>query len=78
MGGRGGGACGSTRRDGEIVREKLHSFGDAFYACTWNVDAVTSVVVRGGSEVPPINNMGGPGAAFARGFMENESGAGRC
>ena len=60
------------------MREKLYSFGDTFGVCTWNVDAVTLVVVRGGSEVPPINTVGGPGAAGAKFFMENDAGAGRC
>ena len=54
------------------MRGKLHSFGDAFCA------AVTSVVVRGRSEVPPIDTVGGPGAAVFRCLMDNTSGAGRC
>ena len=48
------------------MREELHSFGDAFCVRTWNLDAVTSVVVRGGSEVPSINTVGGEGAAVVR------------
>ena len=60
------------------MREKLHSFGDAFCAGTWNVDAVTSVVVRGGSEVPSIDNVGGPGVAVVRCLVDYDSGAGRC
>ena len=60
------------------MREKLHSFGDAFCAGKWNVDAVTSVVVRGGSEVPPIDTMGCPGVAVARCLMDDDSGAGSC
>ena len=60
------------------MREKLYSFGDTFGAVTRNVDAVTSVVVRGGSEVPPIDNVGGPGAAVVGCFMENNAGAGGC
>ena len=39
---------------------KLHNFGDELCAGTWNVDAVISVVIRGGSKVPPINTVGGP------------------
>ena len=66
MGVRGGGACGAAGWEGLIVRGKLHSFVDAFCAGTWNVDAVTSVVVRGGSEVPSIDTVGGPGAAVFR------------
>ena len=57
---------------------KLYSFGDAFCAGMLNVDAVTSVVVRGGSEVPPIDTVGVPGAAVARCLMDNNSGYGRC
>ena len=60
------------------MREELHSFGDAFCAGTWNVDAVTSVVVRGGAEVPPIDTVGGPGAGVIRCLMDNDLGAGRC
>ena len=78
MGVRGGSACGATGWDGAIVREELHSFGDSFCGGTWNVNAVTSVVVKGGSEVPPIDTVGGPGEAVARCLMENYSGAGRC
>ena len=60
------------------MREKIYSFGDKFCVGTRNVDAVTLVVVRGRSEVPPINTVGGPGAAVARCFMDNYAGAGRC
>ena len=60
------------------MRGKLHSFGDAFCAGTWNVDAVTSVVVRGGSKVPPIDTVGGPGAAVVRCLMDEYPGARRC
>ena len=48
------------------MRGKLHCFGDAFCAGTWNVDVVASVVVRGGSEVPSIDTMGGPGVVVVR------------
>ena len=48
---------------------KRHCFGDALCAGTWNVDAVTSVVVRGGSKVPSISTVGGPGAAVVRCLM---------
>ena len=41
------------------MKGKLHSFGDAFFADTWNVDAVTSVVDRGASQVPSIDTVGG-------------------
>ena len=57
---------------------KLHCFGDAFCAGTWNVDAVTSVVVRGRSQVPSIDTVGGPGAAVFRCLVDYDSGAGRC
>ena len=60
------------------MREKLHSFGNAFCGGMWDVDAVTSVVVRGGSEVPSINTVGGAGAAVVRRLVEYDSGAGRC
>ena len=45
---------------------KLHCFGDALCAGTWNVDAVTLIVVRSRSEVPSIDTVGGPGAAVVR------------
>ena len=57
---------------------KLHCFGDAFCASTWNVDAVTSVVVRGGSKVPSINTVGSPGVAVFRYLVDYDSGDGRC
>ena len=60
------------------MREKLHSFGNAFCAGTRNADAVTLVVVRGRSEVPPIYTVGGLGVAVARCLTENKSGAVRC
>ena len=60
------------------MRGKLHSFGDAFCAGTWNVYAVTSVVVRGGSEVPSIDTVGGLGTAVVRCLMDYDLGAGRC
>ena len=60
------------------MRGKLHSFGDAFCVGTWNVDAVTLVVVRGRSKVPPIDTVVGPGAAVSRCLMDDDSGAGRC
>ena len=55
----------------------IHYFGDAFYAGTWNVDAMTSVVVRGGSEVPFIDTVGVPGAAVIRCLVYYDSGAGQ-
>ena len=39
---------------------------------------MTSIVVRGRSEVPPIDKMGGRGAAVVRCLMDEDSGAGRC
>ena len=60
------------------MRAKLHSFGYAFCAGTWNVDAVTSVVVRGGSQVPFIDTVRGPGAAVFRCLVDYDSGARRC
>ena len=60
------------------MRGKLYSFGDTFVAVTWNVDAVTSVVFRGGSEIPPIDTMGGPDTAVSGCVMDNDAGAGGC
>ena len=41
--------------------EELYCFGDAFCSSAWDVYAVASVVFRGGSEVPSIYTVGGPG-----------------
>ena len=60
------------------MRGKLHSFDNVFCAGTWNVDVVTSAVVRGRSKVPPINTVGGPGAAVGRCLMDDNLGARRC
>ena len=60
------------------MREKFYSFGDTFGAGPRNVDKVTSVVVRGGSEIPTINTVGGPGATVTRCFMDNNTDAGGC
>ena len=60
------------------MREKLYSFGDTFGAGPRNVDAVTSIVVMGGSEIPTIDTVGVPGATVARCFVENAAGAGGC
>ena len=60
------------------MRGKVYIFGDTFGACLRNVDALTSVVVRGGSEIPPIETLGGPGAVVAGCFMDNGVGAGGC
>ena len=60
------------------LEEKIYSFGDTFGAGPQNVDAVTPVVVRGRSEIPPIDTVGGAGAAVARCFMNNDAGAGGC
>ena len=58
--------------------EELYCFGDAFCASTWDVDAVASVVVRGGSEVPSIDTIGGPGAAVVGCMVYYESRAWWC
>ena len=42
---------------------ELYCFGNAFCASALDVDAVALVVVRGGSEVPYIYTVGGPGVA---------------
>ena len=60
------------------MREELHSFGDVFCTGTWNVDTVTSVVVRSGAEIPPIDTVGVPGTAVVRCIVDYDSGSGRC
>ena len=60
------------------MRGKLYSFGDMFGAGPRNVDAVIPVVVRGGSKIPTVDTMGGPGATVAGCFMDNDAGARRC
>ena len=78
MGSRGGGACGAAGGDRAIERGKLHCFGDAFCVCTWNVDTVTLVAVRGRYVVPPIDTVGAPGAVVAGCLVDNDSSMGRC
>ena len=58
--------------------EELYFFGDAFCASAWDVDAVASVVVMGGSKVPSIYTVGGPGAAVVRCLVYYDSRAWRC
>ena len=60
------------------MREKIYSFGDTFGAGKRNVDTVTSVVVRGGSKVPPVDTVEGPDAEVVGCFMDNDSDAWRC
>ena len=57
---------------------KLHCFGDAFCAGTWDVYTVALVVVRGGSEVPSIDTVGGAGAAVVRCLVYYDSHAWQC
>ena len=57
------------------MRKKLYSFGDTFCSGPQNVDAVTSLVVRGGSKIPTIDTVGGPCATVAGCFMDNDAGA---
>ena len=76
MGGRGGVTCGAAGWDRSIVRGKLDSFYDTFGVGPRNVDAVTSVVVRGGSEIPTINTVGGPGVTVSGCFVDNDAGDG--
>ena len=57
------------------MRGKLHSFGDAFCAGKWNVDAATSVVVRVMYEVPSMDTVGVPGVAVVSCLVDYDSGA---
>ena len=75
-GGSGGGACGTAGWDGAIVREKIDSFGNTFGADPRNVDAVTTVVVRGGSKIPTIDTVGGPCVMVAGCSVDYDTGAG--
>ena len=59
-------------------RGKLHCFGDTFCAGMWNVDAVTLVVVRGGSKVLSIKTVGVSGAVVVRCLVYYNSHAWRC
>ena len=58
--------------------EELYCFGDVFYASAWDVDAVASLVVRGGSKVPSIYTVGGPGAEVVGCLMYYDLRAWRC
>ena len=55
---------------------KTQIFGDMFGTGPRNVDAVTSVVVRVGSEIPIINTVEGPGEVVSGCFIDNDAGAG--
>ena len=57
---------------------KLYCFVDTFCAGTWNIDTVTSLVVRGGSKVPFIDTVGGAGVAVVRCLVYYDSRAWRC
>ena len=74
----GGGACGADVWYGATLRGKLDSFGDTFGVNLRNVDAVTTVVVRGGSKILTVDTVGGAGATIARCFVENDAGARGC
>ena len=56
----------------------FHCFGDAFCAGTWNVNAVTSVVVRGRYKVPPIHTVGVLCAGFVSCLVYYDSCAWWC
>ena len=60
------------------MRGEIYSFIDAFGAGPPNVDAVTLIVVRGGSEIPNIDTVGGPGATVAGCFADYDAVAGGC
>ena len=60
------------------MRDKLDIFGDKFGAGQRNIDSVILVVVRGGSEIPTIDTVGGPGATIPGCFVENNAGAEGC
>ena len=77
-GGSGDGVCGTAGCDGAIVRTILDSFGDMFGAGPRNVDAVTTVVVRVGSEIPTVDTVGEAGAMIAWCLVNNDAGARGC
>ena len=77
-GGSGGGTCGAAGWDREIVREKLDIFGDTFGAGTRNIDAVTLVVVRGGSVITTVDTMGVPDVTIPGCFVDNTAGVRGC
>ena len=60
------------------MREKIDRFGDTFGAGMRNLDAVTTVVVRGGSKIPTVDTVGGPGETIAGCFVNNDAGSGGC
>ena len=60
------------------MREKIDSFGDTLGAGLRNVDAVKTVVVRGGTKIPTVDTVGGPGAMITGCFVNNNAGAGGC
>ena len=60
------------------MRGKLYCFGNTLGAGPRNVDVVTSVVVRGLSNIPTIDTVGVPGARVAGCFVDNNVGAMGC
>ena len=60
------------------MRRKIYSFGYTFGTGPQNVDAVTSVVVRGESEIPTINTVEGPVATVDRCYVDNDAVVGGC
>ena len=60
------------------MRGKLYSLSDIFGAGPRNVDVVTLVMVRDGSEISSIGTVGDPGATVAGYFVENDVDAGGC
>ena len=43
-----------------------------------NVDALTTVVVRGGYEIKTVDTVGSPGATINGCFVNNDTGDGGC
>ena len=60
------------------MRETLDSFGDTFGESPRNVDVVTLVAVRGGSNIPTIDTVVAPDTTVAWCFMDNNTGARGC
>ena len=58
--------------------QELYCFGDAFCGSVWDVEAVASAVVKGGSDVPSIYTVGGPGAAVVVCLVYYDLRAWRC
>ncbi len=61
-----GSVSGRGGRHTAVGGKELNCVGNASFCCFGAVYLVTAIVLQGGSYVPAINFLGGPGAAHQR------------